>query len=118
MNILSKKIILGYTISIDATKLGFEYYNIQIKLDSEIKDIDLKSFLRTHPRIIYFYKYLGQEDWDLDIGVIAKNSRDLREVIVEFRSGIGRMMKIKEIFTNVEILKGDIVPKGVFEQKI
>jgi len=111
----STGIIQGYTASIDATKLGYEFYNMQVKLDPGISDSELKNFLRAHPRVFYFYKYFGHENWDIDIGIIAKNSKDLREVIVEFRTGLGKMMKIQDIYTNVEILKGDIAPKGIFE---
>ncbi len=107
-------VIEGYTISIDATKLGYELYNLQLKLDVELADEVLKSFLRAHPRVFYFYKYLGHEQWDVDVGVIAKNSHDLRTILLEFRNELGVRMEIHDIYTNVEILKGDVAPQGIF----
>lgn len=38
-------VIQGYTISIDVAKLGYEFYNLQIKLGSDAKEKHLKNFL-------------------------------------------------------------------------
>jgi Lrp/AsnC family transcriptional regulator, leucine-responsive regulatory protein len=110
----STGVIQGYTVLIDATKLGYEYYNLQIKLNPEAKDEELKNFLRSNPRVFYYYKYLGNEHWDLDIGILAKNSKDLRDIIMEFRNKFGTWIKIHDIYTNLEIMKANIAPKGIF----
>jgi len=107
-------IIRGYTISVDTNKLGYEFYNLQIKLKPGSKENDLKNFLRKHERVIYFYKYLGNENWDIDIGIIAQDSRDLRKIIFEFRKELGGLMTIHEIYSTIEIIKME-TPKGVFE---
>ncbi|MEK6792432.1 MAG: Lrp/AsnC family transcriptional regulator [Nanoarchaeota archaeon] len=108
------KIIRGYTIFIDATKLGYEYYNLQIKLNSHFQEDILKSFFRNHPRIIYFYKYLGNENWDIDIGILAKNSHGLREIIMELRKEFGNIMRIQDVYSTFEVIKADITPAGIF----
>ena len=53
-------------------KLGYEWYNLQLKLNED--NTQLKEFLRQHKKIIYFYKYIGHENWDLDVGIVVKNS--------------------------------------------
>ncbi|MEK6855838.1 MAG: Lrp/AsnC family transcriptional regulator [Nanoarchaeota archaeon] len=107
-------VISSYTISINFDKLGLELYAIQIKLNSVLNEQKLKNFLRNHPKISFFYKYLGHQNWDIDIGVYAKNSSDLRNVILDIRNELGTMIKIEDIFSNVEILKPDVAPEGVF----
>ncbi len=107
-------VIEGYTISIDIAKLGYEFYNLQIKLNANVKEESLKGFIRMHPRTLYFYRYFGQNSWDIDIGIIAKNSKDLREVIMKFRNELGDMIKIQDIYTTLEVLKANIAPKGIF----
>ena len=108
-------ILEQYTIAVDTTQLGFEFYNLQIKLDQGAEEKHLKEFLRKHPKVVYFYKYLGNENWDLDIGILAKNSYDLRRIIMEFRKELWKTMIIHDIYSTVKILKANITPKGIFE---
>ncbi len=111
----SSGIIEGYTISVDFVKLGYEFYNVQIKIESDLIEGEIKNFLRNHIKVIYFYKYLGHENWDMDIGVLAKNSVELREVILEIKNYLGTGIKIHDIYSSIDILKPNIAPKGVFE---
>lgn len=115
INLEKSGTIEGYTIALNHEKLGYEFYNIQIKLDSELNYFKLKKFLRAYPKISYFYKYLGHENWDMDIGVFAKNSFELREIIIDLRKEFEGVMKIQDIYTTLEVLKSDIAPTGLFE---
>jgi DNA-binding Lrp family transcriptional regulator len=108
-------VIEGETISSDVTKLGYEFYNLQIKLEPSRNENKIKGFFRAHPKIIYFYSYFGHENWDIDIGIIARNSKELREIIMEFRNNLGRMMIIHDVYHTLEIVKANIASKGVFE---
>ena len=112
-NLENSRIIQGYTISLNARKLGYEWHNIQIKLKGN--EEGLKKFLRQNPRTIYFYKYLGNENWDLDIGVIVKNSLELRDFILSLREKFGDIIKIHDIYIIVEESKPNQAPKGVFK---
>ena len=108
-------IIKGYSITIDVKKLGYELHNIQIKLTNQDKINSLKEFLRNNLNVIYFYNYLGNENWDMDIGVVVKNSLDLRDFINKLRERFGDIIKIHDIYTIVELSKGNITPKGIFK---
>jgi len=106
------RIILGYTISLDFKKLEYEFYNIQIKL-SNIDNQRIISFLRNHYMVVYYYKYLGHDNWDIDIGIIAKDSMDLRDFILELRENFGDIIDIYDLYPIVEITK-DELPLGIF----
>lgn len=107
-------IIQGYTISVNLRKLGFELYNIQLKL-KENKEQQLKQFLRENFNVIYFYRYLGSENWDIDVGVITKDSLELRDFILELREKFGNIIKIYDMYIILEETKGNYAPKGVFD---
>lgn len=108
-------IIKGYTIPIDYKKLGYEFYNMQIKTENK-KDEEIKEFLRKNPYTIYFYKYFGNENWDLDIGLLVEGSSQLREFILKLREHFGDIAEINEIYLIIEETKGNYAPEGVFEK--
>jgi len=114
-NLEKSNIIKGYTISIDKRKLSYDLYNLQLKTENK-KELELKKFLRTNKHVTYFYKYLGNENWDLDIGLIVKNSLELRNFILELRENFGEVIKIHDLYVVVEETKGNYAPAGVFKQ--
>jgi hypothetical protein len=71
--------------------------------------------MTNHPAIIYYYKYIGQENWDADMGVIVKNSEELREVIINIKKDFGEMIKIHDMFMNPRMIKDDVAPNGIFK---
>jgi len=114
-NLENSNIIKDYTISVDKRKLGFEFYNLQLKTENK-KEKELNKFLRNNKHVIYFYKYLGNENWDLDIGLIVKNSEELRNFILELREDFGGVIKIHDLYVVVEETKSDFAPDGVFKE--
>lgn len=115
-NLEKEGVIRGYTISIDVRKLGYAWHDIQIKLVNEEKNDLIKSYLRKNVNTIYYYKFLGHENWDMDIGVAVRNASELRQFILELREEFGEEIKIHDIYSIVEMSKPNIVPKGVFDQ--
>ncbi|MCK5624637.1 AsnC family transcriptional regulator [Candidatus Pacearchaeota archaeon] len=111
-------IIKGYTLSVDKHKLGYEFYNLQLKIKENRKQEKLQIFLRNNKHAIYLYKYLGNENWDLDIGLIIKDSFELRDFILELRKNFGETIKIHDLYLVVEEIKGDYAPSGVFKNKL
>lgn len=112
-NLESSRIISGYTISTDIKKLDYIWYNIQIKLIAGEKEI--KDFLKKEKRVIYHYHYIGNENWDIDIGVIIRNSEELRDFIIKFREKFPEFVRIHDVYVILEILKENILPDVVFE---
>lgn len=116
-NLEKNKIISGYTILVDKKKLGFEFYDLQLKITENKKEKELKEFVRNNKHAIYLYKYLGNENWDLDIGLVVKNSSELRNFILELRENFGDIIKIHDLYVIVEEVKGDYAPSGVFKNQ-
>ena len=107
-------IIDSYTIAIDYWKLGFEFYNLQIKfLDYDFRA--LKEFLIKNKSVKYFYRHLGNENWDLYIGLIVRNSEELRELLIKLREYFGEKIEIHDLYIVPEETKENILPDVVFE---
>ena len=106
-------IISYYTISVDVRKLGYIWYNMQIKLIAGEKEVE--DFLRKDKKTIYHYHYIGNENWDIDIGIIVRDSEELREFIVKFREKFPEFVKIHDVYIVLDTLKENILPASVFE---
>lgn len=115
-NLEKQGVILNYSISLEWKELGYEWYGIQLKLIKFGEDVDKKllDFFVKHKKIAFYYKYLGGV-WDYDIGLIAKNSIELRDFINEFRKQFSDVAKISDIFLTLDEATGYKLPKGVFE---
>ena len=113
-NLEKTSIIEGYALSVEYTKLGLEMYTLQFKLTSS-KDEKLISYLRSHKNIWFYYKYLGQETWDIGIGIIVKNHDELRSVMIELKNNFGELIKIHDMYLVTHIIKDNIAPEGVFK---
>ncbi len=107
-------VIDSYTIAIDYTKLGIEFYNLQIKF-SDYDFSKLRKFLKENEKVKYFYKHIGNPNWDLDIGLLIKNSKELREFLIKIKDKFGEYIEINDIFLIPEAIKENILPEGVFK---
>ena len=112
-NLEKNGIISGYSISIDWKKLGYELYDIQLKLIRFGEEIDNKliNYFYERKSIVFYYRYLGGR-WDYDIGLVVKNSNELREFINEFRKFFSDIAKISDVFITLEEITGNKLPKG------
>lgn len=115
-NLEKNGIILGYTISLDWKKLDYEWYGIQLKLTKFGEEIDKKltNYFYGNKNVVFYYKYLGGS-WDYDLGLIIKNSNELRNFINEFRRIFSGIAKISDVFLTLEEITGYKLPKGIFD---
>jgi DNA-binding Lrp family transcriptional regulator len=113
-NLEKTGVIEGYAISVDYTKLGLEMYTLQFKLNSS-RDEKLIAYLRTHKNIWFYYKYLGQENWDIGVGVVVKNHDELRSIMIELKNNFGELIKIHDMYLVTHIIKDNIAPEGIFK---
>ena len=116
-NMEDSEIIDSYTIAMDYSKLGIEFYNLQIKF-SDYNFSKLKKFLRENKKVKYFYKHIGNPNWDLDIGLLIKNSKELRDFLIEIKNKFGENMEINDIFLIPEAIKENITPNVVFNTNL
>ncbi|MBD3252470.1 winged helix-turn-helix transcriptional regulator [Candidatus Pacearchaeota archaeon] len=108
--------IYGYSITIDWKKFGYEWYGIQFKTNKFDKKTEEKitEYLRNHPRLIFSYKYVGGA-WDYDVGIIVKNSNEIRDFINEFRSVFSKEIRITDVFIVLDQLTMYELPKGILD---
>ena len=115
-NMENKGIIVGYTASLDWKKLGFELYGLQLKIikfDNE-QLAKLISYLSDNNNIMAYYKYFGGA-WDYDIGVIVRNSEELRKFIKNFRETFSDFIKISDVSIILSEETSYKLPQGVFD---
>src|SRR3989344_3966915 len=89
-------VIRGYSVALNAQKLGYEFYNVQVKYLGTQEE-KLLQFLRLAKEVIYFYSHIGNENWDFDIGVVAKSSQELRDFLMALRKEIGEGVKVHDV---------------------
>lgn len=113
-NLENSGVIDMYTIAIDYRKINIEFYNLQLKfLDYDFSK--LKKFLKENKSVKYFYKHIGNPNWDLDLGLLVKDTKELRRFLVDIREKFGESIEINEIFLVPEAIKENIAPDVLFE---
>ena len=112
-NLENKGVIERYTISTNVKEFEYLWYNIQIKLIAGEKEVE--DFLKNNEITIYHYHYIGNENWDIDIGIIVKNSEELRNFILKFREKFPEFVKIHDVYIVLDVLKENVLPEKVFE---
>ena len=78
---------------------------------------DLKKviqFLKNQKSVLYYYQYFGNKDWDIDIGAVIKDKKELKELIQEIKQNFGEIINFKEIYMIEKIFKEEL-PQGVFD---
>ncbi|MBS3155905.1 hypothetical protein J4413_01575 [Candidatus Woesearchaeota archaeon] len=70
-------------------------------------------FFKNHKSILFYYKYIGA--WDYDIGIIVKNSNELRIFINELRKNFSEGIKINDVYLILEEVTGYKLPEGAFK---
>lgn len=108
-----ENIILGYTTSVDFNHFGYELYNLQVKLSTMDRNKFL-SFLRDHKQVWFLYNYLGHEQWDVDIGLFVKSSKDIRKFIIELKELFGEHIQLHDMYIIADVTKDNVAPKGLF----
>jgi len=94
-----EKIITGYGLELDHCALGFQPYEISIKLQN-LKENDeekISKLLRENKKTIFVEKALGK--YDFIIMILTKSLEELDKEIDSIRSNIGINLKVLEIST-------------------
>ena len=115
-NLEKNKIILGYSISINHKHFGLEWQGLQIKLRRPAKELEdkLKLYLKINKKVIFYYHYNKTGIYDFDIGVIVKDSSELRDFINQLRKDFYDEIKISNSFLVLEEVSSHNLPKVVF----
>lgn len=103
----NKGVIAGYSILPDLNKLGMLNYKLFIKVKdkSEAAYKKLFSFSETQKNIIWFFKTLGEHDYELRIEV--ENQEKYHELVKEIRSNFPEIINEVETVLVFNELKED-----------
>lgn len=109
-NLEKKKIIVGYKVLIDLSKLGYLYYKIHFKL-SNVNEERIKTFRQCifeHPNIVYDNITIGGPDLEIDVQV--ESTEKLREIIKEIKNKFSTIIQDYEILHYLKEYKYLLLP--------
>lgn len=100
--LIKKKIITGFFVFINSSKIGMNPYKILIKYKSVTKKIqeDMVNFLIKNKSVAWAGNTEGK--WDLHITTMTKNRKEFSEFYLSFFNKYGRHFKEKEILIPIK----------------
>lgn len=87
-----KKIIAGYTITIDTNLIGYEYYKINVILSKNVENKSLIDFATQCKNSVYLDKTIGKYDFELNVEV--KDKSELNEIIGQIKDKFGGIKEL------------------------
>jgi len=91
-----KQVIVGYTIGLNLSKLGFQGYRVDLELNSTKKNDEIFNYCLNHKYIYQINKSIGGADFEIE--VIVKDLNHLTELIEEIKQTFRNVVKDVEYF--------------------
>jgi len=103
----NKGVIAGYSILPDLNKLNMSNYKLFIKVKDKSEEVykKLLSFSETHKNVIWFFKTLGDHDYELRIE--AESQEKYQEIVKEIRFKFSQIIVENETLMVFRELKED-----------
>ena len=110
-------LIQGYSVSLNHLAFGYEWQGIQIKIEIPNKAVErkIKSYVANNEKIIFLYHYTKTGMYDYDIGVLVRDSSELREFINEFRTIFHDAARIEDTFLVLKEVSSHRLPSIIFK---
>ncbi len=105
-NLEKKKVIQGYRVNLNLSKIGYEYYKVNMVLNDFENYDKLFEFANQHPNIIYYDKTISDYDFEIDIEIESRTK--LLELLDEIKSKFH--IRSTEILSFKEYLKLELLP--------
>jgi len=102
-----KKIIQGYRMNLNLSKIGYEYYKLNFLMNDLSNQGELFSFCENHPNVIYIDKTLAELDFEIDVEV--KGRQELLDLISEVKKRLN--VRDVQILNIKEYLKLESIPQ-------
>ncbi len=102
-NLEKKGIIQGYRALINFSKLGYEYYKVDMYLEDLSKIKEIESFCHAHPNIVYLDRTIGGGDIEFDLEV--KNLEHFMQIIEKIKEQFKGVVRNFEYFSVLKIYK-------------
>ena len=104
-----EKIINGYRINIDYSKLGLQLLNVQFNLRNYDKIYEIIRHVKHNPHLISASEVI--DNWDLSLNYHIKNFNDLHFIIKDIYNTFSDDIKNHMTFNYPEIYKQNYFPK-------
>ena len=107
-------VIKSFTLYPKKSALGYEQYYIQLFFSQATKQEEsaFLHYLKEHLLINAVYRPLAP--WTIELAVLAQNSGELRQVILDLRNKFGKFIKIHDTMLFYQEPKLNYLPVGVF----
>ena len=106
--LLKKEIIVGYRVSVDFSKLGYEYYRVNMHLD-DVKAIKkLISFCHVNPNIVKVIKTISEFDFEFDMEIADFNQ--FQKIIDEMKTEFPGVIRDYNYFKFLKYYKRVYLP--------
>jgi len=102
-NLEQNKIIQAYKALIDFTKLGHEYYKVDMYLEDMSKLKEVEALCQMHPNIVYLDRTFGAGDIEFDFEV--KNLAHFMQIMDEIKEQFKGIIRNFEYFSVLKIYK-------------
>ncbi|MDD9954474.1 MAG: winged helix-turn-helix transcriptional regulator [Candidatus Woesearchaeota archaeon] len=115
-NLLQHGIIKRFHIFPDLKKLGYNIYNVQVKLEDTKQDMEIRFLqnLRDHPKVCFYYKPVSGQ-WTIEFGVFVKHPGEFKMFMQELRNHFPDHVRVHDVVVFYEEIKGNYLPEGVFQ---
>ncbi|MDO8481126.1 MAG: Lrp/AsnC family transcriptional regulator [Nanoarchaeota archaeon] len=107
---LKKGVIAGFTLQLDLSLLGYEYYSVFLRMPG-VSEGALLAFAESHPGILYVVKTIGGHDFQLECEV--QNYSVLESLLREFRTQFSSSLRDFEVLRVTKEHKYDFYPFAI-----
>ncbi len=106
--LVKKEIVVGYRVSVDFSKLGYEYYRVNMHLD-DVKAISkLISFCHINPNIVKIIKTISEFDFEFDMEIT--NFDQFQNIINEMKTQFPGVIRDYKYFKFLKYYKRVYLP--------
>ncbi|MFC1723920.1 Lrp/AsnC family transcriptional regulator [Nanoarchaeota archaeon] len=93
-----RKVIRGYRVVLDYTKLGYQWYILLINLQMVPRRLEmrLQEALKQNKKVVFADKVLGE--WDLRVELLVKDHAEFQKELIEIRNMVTGMLNNYELF--------------------
>ncbi|HLC74560.1 MAG TPA: AsnC family transcriptional regulator [Candidatus Nanoarchaeia archaeon] len=97
-----KEIILGYRISVDLNKLGYEFFKaiVYLKSLSTRDEKSLFEWMKTHPNAVYYIRSLAP--WEAEFEFVVENYQQFNAIINDLRKKFQHVVRNTEHLIMIE----------------
>jgi DNA-binding Lrp family transcriptional regulator len=102
-------VIQGFRTKLDFSKLGKDYYKVDIDLKEYSKNEVILSYLKQNPYLIYLDKSVGYAD--IEVEFVVKNLEHLREIMDNVKLKFPNAIKNYKYFSVKKVYKIQLMPE-------